>query len=81
MKLAGRFLRASGATQVATNQDDWYTMAAINGLPPCQKVDTSKPSPGWNMIGVTTAKNAYYPVVLQATDLESPRKANEPQHP
>jgi hypothetical protein len=77
MKLAARQLRARGATEVATNLPDWYTMAAINGLPPCKPVGHLKPSAGWNMISPTLAKNAEFEVILEGTDFESLKRAGE----
>lgn len=80
MKLAARLLRARGATVVATNLPDWWTMAAINGLPPCKPADNWKPSEGWTMIGPTLAKNANIPPpTMGGTDFESLVKAAQPR--
>lgn len=79
MRLAARLLRARGAAVVATNQPDWWTMAAINGLPPCKPVDNWKPSEGWSMIGPTVARNADFQVTLGGTDFESLVRAAQPR--
>ena len=81
LKLAGRELHASGATEVATNLPDSMTMASINGLPVCKPVDYYTPSGGWNMISPTIATYDAGPqVVLRGTDFESLKRAREIRH-
>ena len=81
LKLAARELRASGATEVATNLMDLITISSINGLPPCKPVGFYTPSEGWNMISPTIATYEVGPqVVLPGTDFESLKKATEIRH-